>query len=109
MNKIMVITYSDIAVGFKLAGVDVMTPKDDEEISDLFEDCLNNNEYGLVAVEEAFLANLNEWTRKKLDKAGKPIIVPISTPQKWAGREAADTYLARLVRKAIGYQIKIKR
>ncbi len=108
MNKVLVITYSDIAVGFKLAGVDVITPDKDEEISDLFEECLNNNEYGLVVVEEAFLSNLNEWTRKKLDKAEEPIIVPISTPQKWDRKEAADTYLTRLVRKAIGYQIKIK-
>jgi len=109
MNKVLVITYSDIAVGFRLAGVDVITPRKDKEISDLLEECLNHNEYGLVAVEEAFLSNLNEWTRKKLDKAGKPIIVPISTPQKWARKEAADTYLTRLVRKAIGYQIKLKR
>jgi vacuolar-type H+-ATPase subunit F/Vma7 len=108
MNKVLVITYGDIAVGFKMAGVDVITPGKDEDLSDLLEDCIKNDEYGLVAVEEAFLSNLNEWTRKKLDKAGKPIIVPISTPQKWARKEAADTYLARLVRKAIGYQIKIK-
>jgi vacuolar-type H+-ATPase subunit F/Vma7 len=109
MNKVLVITYSDIAVGFKLAGVDVITPHKDEEISDLFEECLDNNEYGLVAVEEIFLANLNEGIRKKLARAGKPIIVPITTPRKWAKKEEADTYLARLVRKAIGYQVKIKR
>ena len=109
MNKVLVITYSDIAVGFKMAGVDVITTGKDEDLSDLLEDCMKNDEYGLVAVEEIFLANLNEGIRKKLDRAGKPIIVPITTPQKWAKKEEADTYLARLVRKAIGYQVKIKR
>jgi vacuolar-type H+-ATPase subunit F/Vma7 len=109
MNKVLVITYEDVAVGFKLAGVDVMTPRNDEDLSGLFESCIKNNEYGLVAVEESFLSRLHEGTRKKLDRAGKPIVVPISTPRKWARIEEADTYMARLIRKAIGYQIKIKR
>ena len=108
MRKILIITYPETASGFSLTGVDVMGLEKEEDLSEIIYWLLQEKTYALVAVEDAFLSSLDNGIRRRLDREGKPVIVSISTPKRWAVRGEAETYLARLIRRAIGYQIKIK-
>lgn len=109
MSKLLVITYPDTSLGFKLAGVEVEEVKEDEDITDILNDILKTGDYGLLVVEEKFLAKVDEGVLKRIRKTGIPVIVPIDTPKSWQTESEMESYIARLIRRAIGYQVKIKR
>ncbi|MBI3752704.1 MAG: V-type ATP synthase subunit F [Deltaproteobacteria bacterium] len=109
MSKLLVITYPGASLGFRLAGVDVHEMKEGEDITPMLNDIIKTGEYGLLAVEEKFLAKVDEGILKRIRKTGIPVIVPIDTPKSWRGEEEMESYIARLIRRAIGYQVKIKR
>lgn len=109
MSKFLVITYPDTSLGFSLAGIESLQFKDGENIAPILQNIIDSGEYGLLAIEEAFLTNLPDEVLKRLKKAGIPVIVPIDTPRSWQGKAETESYIVRLIRKAIGYQIKIKR
>ncbi|MBI3398502.1 MAG: V-type ATP synthase subunit F [Deltaproteobacteria bacterium] len=109
MSKLLIITYPDTSLGFKLAGVEVKKVEEGENITAILNDIIKNGGYGLLAVEEGLLAKIDEGILKRIRKTGIPVIVPIDTPKSWHGEMEMESYIARLIRRAIGYQVKIKR
>ena len=109
MSKLLIITYPDTSTGFDLAGVEVKEVKEGEDITPLLQSIIEKGEYGLLAVEENLLLNVPEEILKRIRKKGIPVIVPIDTPKSWQGEAEMESYVARLIRRAIGYQVKIKR
>ena len=109
MSKLLVITYPDTVPGFSLAGVEVKGVKEGDNITPLLEGIITNGEYGLLAIEERLLSDVPEEVLKKIRKTGVPVIVPIDTPRSWYSEAEMESYVARLIRRAIGYQVKIKR
>lgn len=101
-------TYPDTSTGFQLAGIEVRKVKEDQDISSLLQDIIEGGEYGLLAVEERLLEKVPENILKRIRKKGIPVIVPIDTPRSWHGEAERETYILRLIRRAIGYQVKIK-
>ena len=69
----------------------------------------DEGKFGLVAVEEKLLEKVSEAVMRRVKKKGLPIIIPINIPQKWGEVEYGESPVVKLIRKAIGYQIKIKR
>ncbi|MBI5874577.1 MAG: V-type ATP synthase subunit F [Deltaproteobacteria bacterium] len=109
MSKLLVITYPDTSLGFKLAGVEVKEVEEGGDITAVLNDIIKTGEYGLLVVEERFLAKVDEGILKRIRKTGVPVIVPIDTPKSWQTEAEMESYVARLIRRAIGYQVKIKR
>lgn len=109
MSKLLVITYPDASLGFKLAGVEIKVVPEDEDITPMLKDIMQKGEHGLLAVEERLLAKVDESLLKRIRKTGVPVIVPIDTPRSWHGEAEMESYITRLIRRAIGYQVKIKR
>lgn len=109
MSKILVITYPNMALGYRLAGVDVIQVVEGDDYVEIMNKALKTEDLGILAVEDAILNKLPESFVKRIGKAAMPLIVPVSTPAKWKGEKKGESYIARLIRRAIGYQIKIKR
>ncbi|MBE7415543.1 MAG: ATPase [Deltaproteobacteria bacterium] len=109
MAELLVITGPGASLGFRCAGVDTLEVKEDADISGTLLDIQSAGKYGLVAIEERLLERVPELAMKRLRKKGLPIIMPISLPLKWGEAGAAESPVVRLIRRAIGYQIKIKR
>lgn len=109
MSKLLVITYPDTSLGFKLAGVEVKEFEEGGDITAVLNDIIKTGEYGLLVVEEKFLIKADEGILKRIRKTGIPVIVPIDTPTSWQTKAEMESYVARLIRRAIGYQVKIKR
>ncbi|MDH4101532.1 MAG: hypothetical protein OEV28_13285, partial [Nitrospirota bacterium] len=65
--------------------------------------------YGLVAVEERLLDEVPDVVMRRIRKKGVPIIIPVNLPQSWGEVEYGESPVVKLIRKAIGYQIKIKK
>lgn len=109
MADFLVITGLGRALGFKCAGLDCIEADTDADISSLLLSLQNEGRYGLVAIEETLLNKAPEATLRRIRKKGLPILIPINIPQKWGEVEFGESPVVRLIRRAIGYQIKLKR
>ncbi len=107
MVKIVVVTDIDSAAGFRLAGVDVVTATS-ENAEETLQTLVKTPEVGMIAVNETLLEALSERTKKVLRMTDFPLV--ISFPKILASKEkgkAGEGYAAELIRKAIGYHIKL--
>ncbi len=109
MSELLVITRTGASLGFQTAGLATLEVDSQTDISALLLDLQEEGRYGLIAIEESFLDKASEHAKKRLRKKGLPVIVPLNLPLRWGEEEAGESPVLRLIRRAIGYQIKIKR
>ena len=106
MYKFVVVTDPDSAPGFRLAGVDVMEASTLEEAKKIIPPLVLKDDTGIVAISEDMMAALDEKLLEKIDKTYRPIIIPIPARIQTMSR---TSYIERLLQRAIGYNIVIRR
>jgi len=106
LYKFVVVTDPDTAPGFRLAGVDVLEVSNVEEAKKIIPSLLFKDDTGIVAVNEDFMASLDEKLIERIEKTHRPIIIPIPSRIKQIDR---TDYIERLLRRAIGYNIVVRR
>jgi V/A-type H+-transporting ATPase subunit F len=106
MYKFVIVTDSDRASGFRLAGVEVLEADSPEEAKRVISPLLYKDDIGIVAVNEDFMLTLDEKLMTRIEKLARPLIIPIPSKSKELDRRS---YIERLLRKAIGYNIVLKR
>ncbi|MEI7856837.1 MAG: V-type ATP synthase subunit F [Methanomicrobiales archaeon] len=106
MYKFVIVTDQDRASGFRLAGVEVMVAGTVDEARNVIPPLLYKDDIGIVAVNEEFMLSLDEKLMDRIEKMHRPLIIPIPSKSKEVDRR---TYIERLLRKAIGYNIVLKR
>lgn len=109
MTRLRVITDPETALGFLLAGADVIPVADSAEGARQLVSLYQTKEAGIVITNEEFLSVLPEPTRRALEESLSPIIFAIPVSQGKPIAEPREEYLARLIRRTIGYHLKIKR
>jgi V/A-type H+-transporting ATPase subunit F len=109
MSDFLVITGQGASLGFQTAGVETLEVDGAADMSGLLLDLQEEGKYGLIAIELALLDKVSANAMKRLRKKGLPVIIPINLPQMWGEAEAGESPVLRLIRRAIGYQIKLKR
>ncbi|MBI5970435.1 MAG: hypothetical protein HY884_04710 [Deltaproteobacteria bacterium] len=109
MAGFLVITGKGGSLGFRCAGLPCVEVEDASNISSTLVAVGDEGKIGLVAVEEKLLEKATEAVMRRIKKKGLPIIIPINIPHKWGEVEYGESPVVKLIRKAIGYQIKIKR
>jgi vacuolar-type H+-ATPase subunit F/Vma7 len=109
MAELIVITGSEAAVGYRLGGFDCVEVKDEEDISLLLETIVREGRYGLVCIEERFLEYASSDLMRRVMKKGLPVIIPVNMPRSWSEGGPEESPIAGLIRRAIGYQIKMKK
>jgi V/A-type H+/Na+-transporting ATPase subunit F len=106
MYKVVVVTDSDRATGFRLAGAEVLEASDIGDAKKVIPGLLYRDDIGIVAVNEEYMLSLDEKMMDRIEKMHRPLIIPLPSKSKEIDRR---TYIERLLRKAIGYNIVIKR
>jgi V/A-type H+-transporting ATPase subunit F len=106
MYKFVVVTDPDTAPGFRLAGVEVMEASTQEEARRVLNTLVFKDDTGIVAVNEEFMAALDEKLMATIEKTYRPIMIPI--PSK-ARRIDRTSYIERMLQRAIGYNIVVRR
>lgn len=109
MLKLVILTDPDTVSGFKLSGVDTYVASDLAEARKMFNTLLNDDENGIIAINEEFLNAIDERTRQKIDTLYRPIIVPLPVKKKVLLAEERRTYLSRLIRRAVGFDLTLRR
>ncbi|WAC05199.1 MAG: V-type ATP synthase subunit F [Methanoregula sp.] len=106
MYKFVVVTDPDSAPGFRLAGVDVLEASGLDEAKKIISPLIYKDDTGIIAISEDLMAGLDEKLIEKINRTYRPIIIPIPSRIKGIDR---TSYIERLLQRAIGYNIVIRR
>ena len=109
MYKVIVLTDADTADGFRLAGVDVEVVDTPEATRARLVSLLDDDGTGIIAVNEQLMSAVDERIRKKIDSIYRPIVVSLPIREKLEIGEDHRAYLSRLIRRAIGFDITLRR
>ncbi len=109
MYRLVVLTDSETADGFRLAGVDVETADSSEMARARLSALLDDDATGIIAVNEKMMAVIDERTQRKIDSIYRPIVISLPIKEQLEMGEDHRAYLARLIRRAIGFDITLRR
>lgn len=108
MPKVLILTDSETATGFRLAGVEVAETTPERALPDL-EAIIGSSDYGLVVVDESLVPDANRATERVMRGRDLPVILPMpSLGAAFAEGYDATDYMKELVRSAIGFDIKLE-
>ena len=106
MYKFVIVTDSDRLSGFRLAGAEVLEADTVDQARSIIPPLLFRDDIGIVAVEEEYMLSLDEKLMDRIEKMHRPLIIPIPSRSNEGDRRS---YIERLLRKAIGYNIVLRK
>ena len=110
MLKVLAISEEELARGFALAGLETCTVSDAKQASQVLLKIISDGEYGIVIMDEKLSSGLDRQVKTALARSNGPMLVSIQAELRWRDTERLphDDYVARLIRRAVGYQLNIK-
>lgn len=110
MLKVLAISEKELARGFTLAGLETWTVSDAKQASRALEKIISDGRYGIVIMNETLSSGLDKQVKTALSRSNGPMLVSIPAELRWHDAEKLphDDYVARLIRRAVGYQLNIK-
>lgn len=109
MANIVALVDEETVLGFRLAGVGARSTGTTEELRQSSESLLADPDVRLVLLDESLFRQLPERLQRKLEDSRSPVFIPIPAFRLLKGAMKPEEYVARLMRRAIGYHIKIRR
>ncbi len=109
MYRLVVLTDPENADGFRLAGVDVQVADSPEHARHKLNALLDDDASGIIAMNERMVAAIDERTQHKIDSIYRPIVVSLPVRDTLQTDEDHRAYLSRLIRRAIGFDITLRR
>ncbi len=109
MYKLIVLTDAENADGFRLAGVDVSIAETPEMARKVLAALIDEDSSGIIAVNERLMTGVDERLQRKIDSIYRPIVVSLPIREKLEVGEDHRAYLSRLIRRAIGFDITLRR
>ena len=109
MRTCRVIADHDSAVGFRLAGIEAAAAAGPQEAERLLREWIDDDTCSLIIVAQRFLEAFSETTRRRIERLSLPIVIPIPLSPVWQKEEQSQEYVLALIRRAIGFQMKITR
>ncbi|MES0490062.1 MAG: V-type ATP synthase subunit F [Leptospirales bacterium] len=108
MAEVIVITTPGKNLGFELAGFDTITIEE-VEATETIDQISSDEKYGLVCIEEKLYMAVKKDIAERIRKKGLPVVMPLHIPDTFAETSAREGHIARLIRRTIGYQVKLKK
>ena len=109
MYRLTVISSPDYAYGFRLAGANVIEARNRDEAKRILISAINDDESGVIAVEEGFMSEIDASLQAKIERLYRPIVISIPTPKKIEEIDAGRKYLSSFIKRAVGFDIKLKK
>lgn len=109
MYRLVVLTDADSADGFRLAGVDVEVIGSEDQVTERLNRLLDDDETGIIAINERMVAMIDERTQRKIDSIYRPLVIALPLREVLEVGEDHSAHLARLIRRAIGFDITLRR
>jgi vacuolar-type H+-ATPase subunit F/Vma7 len=109
MSEILVIGEPEIIEGFALTGARIRPEGDPARMERILENYMRSRDVDIVVVTESLFVQAPEKTRVLAEKSGRPIFLTLPRPagiEAWGERE---DLISQIIRRAIGYRLKIRR
>ena len=97
----------EVAPAFALAGFHPVEVVDAEDAGRRLFALLGDPRVGLVLIEAPLYEGLAPDLQRRLSARPVPLVVPVPAPS-WVERAAADRVIVELLRRAIGYQVRLR-
>ena len=105
MKKVMFITAQDAHLGFGLAGIGQHVAEP-HELEEVLQKTMSDVDQGLIIIDERLTGGIDEDRLREIEKAWPGIVVVLPSPVATAAE--VDDYATRLIRRAIGYHVRIR-
>ena len=104
MNRIVVLTPSDADNGFACAGA-IQHAVPPGQAAAILQQALDEAGSGVVILDERLLAEIGEELLHELEERWPGVLVVLPAP---GISGVGEDYATRLIRRAIGYQVKVR-
>lgn len=104
MKRVVFITPSDAEPGFRLAGVRQIV-SGPETVRETVGAALRDEDNGLVVLDERLARTIPDEDLQALDRPRQAVLAVLPSPR--AEAEPAEDPLAQLIRRTIGYHVRI--
>ena len=104
--RLTVVTRPGAGLGFRLAGVAVEEVSE-SSVAERIAALLEEPDLGVLAVEDDLLRRVPETVFARAVREGAPVLLPFTLPRRLGEGSAGEEYVVTLIRRAIGYHIKI--
>jgi len=105
MKRVTFITPPDVKYGFSLSGVSQQAVEVDEA-EETLEKMMAESENGLIIIEERLISGMTEERLRELEQSWRGILLVLPSPEKPPAE--IEDYAAHLIRRAIGYHVRLR-
>lgn len=109
MSHVIAVMDRETGLGYRLAGVDVREAATPEEMGRQAEALAGDPGARLVILDEEMFRGLPRALQRRLEENRSPVFVPVPSLPVRRGALRPEEYVARLMRRAVGYQVRIRR
>ena len=106
-SSVRIVCRPGVAAGFGLAGVTADPVDHSAEVEPVLGQLMSQREVGVILLQEDLYAALSPDLQVRLDRSAAPVVVPFPGPA-WADVPSAEEHVIELLRRAIGYRVKLR-
>jgi V/A-type H+-transporting ATPase subunit F len=105
MKRLVFITPNDLPHGFAIAGLEQLTVSGNEVFATV-EELTKNTDIGVLILDERLLPKIDALRLKKIEQRWRGILLILPAPQ--PTETVGEDYLQRMIRRALGYHVRIR-
>jgi V/A-type H+-transporting ATPase subunit F len=105
LRRIVFVTPPEAEYGFGLSGLTQYTAREGE-VEIVVLRIVEEIEMGLIIIDERLLAYISDDRLREIERAWGGIIITLPSPLK--PRVEIEDYVARLIKRAIGYHVRLR-
>ena len=106
-HRVAVVSDSTVALGFRLAGLRPHVVGSKEAADSLLSRMREDPQWGVILVQENLMPELAAGGGRRAG-AGLPVVVPFPAPSLGRAPGEAEAYVAELLRRAVGYRVRLR-
>jgi len=104
MKNIAFITVQDAEFGFNLTGTDQYV-SDEKNMLALLKNIMLKTDTGLIIIDERLINSHNEDKLREAERVWNGVLIVLPSPEQ--PKAEIDDYASRLIRRAIGYHVRL--
>lgn len=104
MTEVVFITTEDARFGFSLTGMTQVTV-DSVQAEDLLRQTIADSDVGVIVIDERLVKAIDARDYSALEKHWRGLLVTLPAPEH---EMLEDDYLQRLIKRALGYHVRLQ-
>jgi vacuolar-type H+-ATPase subunit F/Vma7 len=109
MSEVLVTGEPEAVEGFALAGARVEALRDVPRLEWLLREAMRARNPAVVVVTESLYEKLPEKLRLQAEGSARPMFITLPAPPGWSELPGRDDLVSRIIRRAVGYRVKVRR